>query len=306
MTEQKQIPVSVYVITKNEEENIVGLLNNHQNFAEVIIVDSGSTDRTLELAASYPNTKISINEWPGFSEQKAHALSLCRFPWVLILDADETLSDTLIDELISFIKQDHFVALRCKRILLRWGRQPRSFGKAEKLIRLFEKESGHYESRQVHESISISGPIKETGSAHAPASAGKSCSAGKGDLTRSHPTCPRDVDYPPGQAGDGGGQGHPEFAVVTGVVVTTGEVEAGPQLQVGAVAIPEVHPIAAVVQSGITTPGHPICGLIEITGAICLIEKERLLQCLGVTSAIANHWGGNYWGSNHWRRRQHR
>lgn len=162
MTKQKQIPVSVYVITKNEEENIVSLLNNLKNFAEVIIVDSGSTDRTLALAASYSNTKVSFNEWPGFSEQKAHALSLCRFPWVLNLDADETLSDTFINELDSFIKQEHFVALRCNRILLRWGRQPRCIGKAEKLIRLFKKDSGHYESRQVHESISISGPVKET------------------------------------------------------------------------------------------------------------------------------------------------
>src|SRR6056300_977842 len=150
MTEKKQIPVSVYVITKNEEENIVSLLNNLQNFAEVIIVDSGSTDRTLYLAASYPNAKISFNQWPGFGEQKAHALSLCSYPWVLNLDADETLNDSFIDELLSFIKQDHFVALRCKRVLLRWGRQPKSFGKAEKLIRLFKKECGYYESRQVH------------------------------------------------------------------------------------------------------------------------------------------------------------
>ncbi len=162
MTEQKQIPVSVYVITKNEEENIVSLLNNLQNFAEVIIVDSGSTDRTLELAAAYLNVKISFNEWSGFSEQKSHALSLCTLPWVLNLDADETLSESFINELLSFIKQDDFVALRSIRILLRWGRQPRSFGKPEKLIRLFKKECGYYESRQVHESISINGAIKES------------------------------------------------------------------------------------------------------------------------------------------------
>ncbi len=162
MTEEKQIPASVYVITKNEEENIVSLLDNLQNFAEVIIVDSGSTDRTLDLAASYSNTKISFNEWPGFSEQKAHALSLCTYPWVLNLDADETLSEPFIEELLSFIKQDHFIALRCTRVLLRWGRQPRSFGKAERLIRLFKKECGHYESRQVHESISINGAIQDS------------------------------------------------------------------------------------------------------------------------------------------------
>jgi glycosyltransferase involved in cell wall biosynthesis len=162
MAEQQSIPVSVYVITKNEEENIVRLLDNLRNFAEVIIVDSGSTDRTLELANSYSNTKVSFNQWPGFGEQKAHALSLCTYPWVLNLDADETLSDAYIRELERFIAQDEFVALRSTRILLRWGRQPRSFGKAEQLIRLFKKECGFYETRKVHESISIKGEIKNS------------------------------------------------------------------------------------------------------------------------------------------------
>ena len=162
MIEQKTIPVSVYVITKNEEENIARLLDNLKSFAEVIIVDSGSTDRTLEIANSYSNTKVSFNQWPGFGEQKAHALALCTLPWVLNLDADETLSDSFIEKLELFIAQDKFVALKSTRILLRWGRQPRNFGGVEKLIRLFKKECGHYESRQVHESISINGEIKES------------------------------------------------------------------------------------------------------------------------------------------------
>ncbi|MDG2090768.1 MAG: glycosyltransferase family 2 protein [Gammaproteobacteria bacterium] len=162
MIEKKTIPVSVYVITKNEEENIARLLDNLKSFAEVIIVDSGSTDRTLEIANSYSNTKVSFNQWPGFGEQKAHALALCSFPWVLNLDADETLSDSFIEKLEKFIVQDKFVALKSTRKLLRWGRQPRSFGGVEKLIRLFKKDCGHYESRQVHESISINGEIKES------------------------------------------------------------------------------------------------------------------------------------------------
>lgn len=165
MTEQTTIPVSVYVITKNEEANITRLLNNLQNFAEVIIVDSGSTDRTLEIANSYPNTKVSFNQWPGFGEQKAHALSLCSHSWVLNLDADETLSDKFVEELKQFLTQDKFVAIRSTRILLRWGRQPRSFGGIEKLIRLFKKDCGYYESRQVHESISINGEIQESDAA---------------------------------------------------------------------------------------------------------------------------------------------
>ena len=75
------------------------------------------------------------------------------------------LDEAFKTELKSFITQDKYVALRSKRILYRWGRKPRHFGKDEQLIRLFKKNHGHYESRQVHESISISGAIKDSDAA---------------------------------------------------------------------------------------------------------------------------------------------
>lgn len=162
---QNKLPISVFVITKNEEENIVRLLDNLQDFEEIIVVDSGSNDRTLELAKSYSNTKVSHNQWPGFSEQKSHALSLCSKTWVLNLDADETLDEAFKTELQNFIVQDKYIALRSKRVLFRWGRKPKSFGKDEQLIRFFKKVHGHYESRQVHESISIDGEIKDSDAA---------------------------------------------------------------------------------------------------------------------------------------------
>lgn len=162
MSDSTPIPVSAYIITKNEEDNIRRVLDNLRDFAEVIVVDSGSTDNTLAIAESYPNTKVSFNAWPGFGEQKAHALSLCSHPWVLNLDADETLADTFIAELKDFIQQDQFVALQSRRLLYRWGRRPRSFGKPERLIRLFRKDKGEYDNRQVHESINISGPVKDS------------------------------------------------------------------------------------------------------------------------------------------------
>lgn len=161
-SESVSIPVSVYIITRNEEDNIARVLDNLKDFAEVIVVDSGSTDRTLEIARTYPNTKVSFNEWPGFGKQKAHALSLCSKPWVLNLDADETLSDELIAEVKGFIQQEEKIALQCRRILYRWGRRPRSFGGYEKLIRLFKVGHGHYDTRQVHESIIIEGPIQDS------------------------------------------------------------------------------------------------------------------------------------------------
>jgi len=71
------LPVSVYLITRNEAGNLKRLLPTLAQFAEVIIVDCGSTDATLEVARQFTNTKIAFRAWTGFSDQKNHALSLC-------------------------------------------------------------------------------------------------------------------------------------------------------------------------------------------------------------------------------------
>ena len=102
----KPIPVSVYMITLNEQDNIGAALDTMVMFDEVIVVDSGSTDATLAIAGQYPNVKTSFNEWPGFSAQKAHALSLCGNEWVLNVDADETLTDDYIEEVRRVVAED--------------------------------------------------------------------------------------------------------------------------------------------------------------------------------------------------------
>ena len=156
------LPVSAYIITLNEQENIGACLDRLVEFDEVILVDSGSTDATLAIASNYPNVKASFNEWPGFSEQKSHALSLCKNEWVLNIDADELISDEYLDELRRIVEANEVDALESNRTLYRWGRKPRHFGGDDRLIRLFRKSHGHYEPRRVHESITVEGRIAKT------------------------------------------------------------------------------------------------------------------------------------------------
>ncbi len=92
MTEN--LPISVCVITLNEEENIERCLNSVQWADELLVVDSGSEDRTCEIAEEC-GARVVYNEWPGFIEQKQYATEAAKHDWVLNLDADEEVSEEL-------------------------------------------------------------------------------------------------------------------------------------------------------------------------------------------------------------------
>ena len=156
------IPASVYMITLNAAERLHDLLSQLNAFEEVIIVDCGSIDKTAEIAGGFPNVKFSYHAWSSFSEQKAHALSLCKCEWVLNLDADEELTQEFLDEIRATIHADNCDALESSRVVYRWGRRSPYFTKDNWLIRFFRKEKGHYKPRRVHERISINGSIRRT------------------------------------------------------------------------------------------------------------------------------------------------
>ena len=86
--------LSVAIITLNEEANLARTLASVSWADEIIVVDSGSTDRTAEIARSF-NARVIEHLWPGFAAQKNFALAQCTGDWILSLDADEELSTEL-------------------------------------------------------------------------------------------------------------------------------------------------------------------------------------------------------------------
>src|SRR5258708_37068052 len=87
--------LSVCIITLNEEVNIARTLKSVRGLAdEIVVVDSGSTDRTLELAESF-GAKVFVEPWKGFAAQKNSCLAKATKDWVLSLDADEEVSPEL-------------------------------------------------------------------------------------------------------------------------------------------------------------------------------------------------------------------
>lgn len=98
---ESPLTLSVLVLTLNEEANLTRCLGALAWCEDVVILDSGSTDRTLEIARSFPNTRIFYRAFDDYSAQRNHGLHEIpyRHPWVLILDADEVAEPDLLDEL---------------------------------------------------------------------------------------------------------------------------------------------------------------------------------------------------------------
>lgn len=151
------IPCSVYVVTLNCGEWLQQTLESVANFDEVLILDSGSTDDTYDIAQQFENVKISHQAWQGYAKQKSLALELCRNEWVLNLDGDEVLSAELKDEIVNFIQQDTADALIIPFNDAFLGVPNHKFIKKHAKVRFFRKEKGAYDlTNQAHENIVIS------------------------------------------------------------------------------------------------------------------------------------------------------
>jgi len=153
------LPFSVLITTYNEEDNIRACIESVRWAEEIIIVDSFSSDHTLSIAQSFPQTKIFQREYTGPADQKNWAIPQAKFPWVLILDADER-ADTILKESISEIipsntTQDAFTISRINYFL---GKRVQYSGwQNEKVTRLIRRDKCRYNSLQVHEDIEKSG-----------------------------------------------------------------------------------------------------------------------------------------------------
>ena len=99
--------LAILILTKNEEDNVVDVVENAKKCTpEVLVIDSGSTDKTVELAKAH-GAKVCFRAWPDdFAAQRNFALEQTTADWVLYLDADERLNDELIDDIKRVIKED--------------------------------------------------------------------------------------------------------------------------------------------------------------------------------------------------------
>lgn len=157
----EKIPLSVAIITKNEEANIRACLQSISFAGQIVLVDSGSNDATLLIAAEF-GCEIDSEEWQGFGRQKQLAIERCRYPWILVLDADERIPSGTADIIKKIVtdanvKETGFSFPRKNYFQGRWIKHAGWW--PDRIVRLFRKEAGRMTEAFVHESVEVQGIV---------------------------------------------------------------------------------------------------------------------------------------------------
>jgi glycosyltransferase involved in cell wall biosynthesis len=150
--------ITAVIITLNEESNIARCLESVSFCSEVVVLDGGSNDNTVQIAKSL-GAVVELNpSWRGFGVQKSIALSLASSDWVLSIDADEVLTPNLVSEILGAVQQDTvdgFYINRRSNFLGHWMR----FGGwyPDYVLRLARRESCYFDTLPVHEKLIVQG-----------------------------------------------------------------------------------------------------------------------------------------------------
>ncbi len=154
-------PLSVTIITLNEESHIARAIESVRGFAqEILVVDSGSTDRTVDIAR-HLGAKVLTNPWRGYGQQKNFAQSCTAYPWVLNIDADEEVSPELAVEMQQALERDEnqnilgYSVPRLSKYLGRWIRHGGWY--PNRAIRLVHRDHAQWSEPEVHEECVVRG-----------------------------------------------------------------------------------------------------------------------------------------------------
>lgn len=147
--------ISVLLIAQNAQEHLKRCLDSLKSFDEVVFVDGGSTDQTLEIAKTYPNVVIYENPWPGFIEQRNFSLEKASFDWCFMIDADEELAPEAAEEIYRIVNNNpDKILYRIKRTEFYLGKALETgFGHSDYQERLFKKQHIRYTGGTHHEHL---------------------------------------------------------------------------------------------------------------------------------------------------------
>jgi glycosyltransferase involved in cell wall biosynthesis len=145
--------ISVIIITKNESQNIAECIKSATFANEILVLDSGSNDSTVQIAQEL-GAKVIQTDWPGFGAQKNKAIKHATSEWVLSLDADERVSAALANEITQAINDNKFKIFDIPRSSLYISKFMKHSGwSPDRTKRLFKKGSAYFSENKIHESL---------------------------------------------------------------------------------------------------------------------------------------------------------
>lgn len=152
--------LSITLITLNSEKTLKSVLEAVSWADEIVLVDSGSTDKTLEIARQF-NAKIVYRAFDGYGSQKNFATSQASNDWILSLDDDEVLTHELQQEIQNLsLSTTDYDGFKIPRSLIFLGKLLKFSGEYKRLtLRLFNRKYGNWNAAYVHESVEVSGKI---------------------------------------------------------------------------------------------------------------------------------------------------
>ena len=163
------VKISATIITLNEERNIARAIESLRCADEIVVVDSGSTDRTVEIAEKL-GARVIESAWPGYANQKNRAAEQASHDWILSIDADESLSEALEAEVWQLKKSgpqfDAYTMPRLAQYLGRWIRHSGWY--PDRKVRLYHRGKATWEGAYVHESVKVRGRTRPPGVQSAP------------------------------------------------------------------------------------------------------------------------------------------
>lgn len=152
----KPIPVSVFIIAKNEADRIAYTLKSVIGWVdEVFVIDSGSSDETVAISKALGATTL-FNEWKGYGPQKVFGESLCRNKWLLNLDADEEITPELKEQIIALFadgKEPAAKGYSLRRKMLNFADQSNFLAVIDEPLRLYHKDYAGFKESTVHDSV---------------------------------------------------------------------------------------------------------------------------------------------------------
>ena len=151
--------ISAVIIVKNEEANIDECLKSISWVDEIVVVDSGSSERTVEICEKYTD-KVYVHELRGYGPQKNLALGYTSKEWVISIDADERVSAELRSEIMKAVASTGFSGYEIPRLSSYCGRYIHHSGwRPDHVTRLFKRQKGRFSDDLVHERAVIDGSV---------------------------------------------------------------------------------------------------------------------------------------------------